>query len=263
MAIKLREAGRDDFVILERAEDVGGTWRDNTYPGLPLRRAVAPLLVLLRAQPGLEPHLLARSRRSGTTCAASPTTSASVPHLRLGTRGRRRGLGRGGAALADRDLAGQPHGAASWSRRRARSASPRSPTSPASSSFAGRRLPLRRAGTTTTTSPAARRRRRHRRLGDPDRPRDRSREVGRLHRLPAHAALGLPAPGRRRAAPRAAPVPPPARWPSARSARRLLGPRGLRCCRSGCTAPAAGSRSASPRRHLARPGPRPRAAGAS
>ena len=33
MAIKLLEAGRDDFVILERAQDVGGTWRDNSYPG--------------------------------------------------------------------------------------------------------------------------------------------------------------------------------------------------------------------------------------
>jgi len=32
-AIKLTEAGVDDFVILERAGRVGGTWRDNTYPG--------------------------------------------------------------------------------------------------------------------------------------------------------------------------------------------------------------------------------------
>ena len=33
MAIKLREAGIDDFVVLEKADDLGGTWRDNTYPG--------------------------------------------------------------------------------------------------------------------------------------------------------------------------------------------------------------------------------------
>jgi cation diffusion facilitator CzcD-associated flavoprotein CzcO len=32
-AIKLAEAGVEDFVILERADRVGGTWRDNTYPG--------------------------------------------------------------------------------------------------------------------------------------------------------------------------------------------------------------------------------------
>ncbi|MCB1690282.1 MAG: NAD(P)/FAD-dependent oxidoreductase [Halioglobus sp.] len=32
--IKLREAGFDDFVIYEKADRVGGTWRENTYPGL-------------------------------------------------------------------------------------------------------------------------------------------------------------------------------------------------------------------------------------
>ncbi|MDP2226191.1 MAG: NAD(P)/FAD-dependent oxidoreductase, partial [Moraxellaceae bacterium] len=33
MGIRLKEKGIDDFVILERATEVGGTWRDNTYPG--------------------------------------------------------------------------------------------------------------------------------------------------------------------------------------------------------------------------------------
>jgi cation diffusion facilitator CzcD-associated flavoprotein CzcO len=33
MAIRLKRAGRDDFVVLERASDVGGTWHANTYPG--------------------------------------------------------------------------------------------------------------------------------------------------------------------------------------------------------------------------------------
>ncbi len=33
-AIKLREAGYDDFTIYEKAERVGGTWRENTYPGI-------------------------------------------------------------------------------------------------------------------------------------------------------------------------------------------------------------------------------------
>lgn len=32
--IKLKQLGIDDFVILERRSDVGGTWRDNTYPGV-------------------------------------------------------------------------------------------------------------------------------------------------------------------------------------------------------------------------------------
>ncbi|HWE89554.1 MAG TPA: NAD(P)/FAD-dependent oxidoreductase [Pseudonocardiaceae bacterium] len=32
-AIQLKKAGIHDFVILEKADDVGGTWRENTYPG--------------------------------------------------------------------------------------------------------------------------------------------------------------------------------------------------------------------------------------
>src|SRR4051794_1436388 len=33
MAIKLQERGEPDFLVAERGSDVGGTWRDNTYPG--------------------------------------------------------------------------------------------------------------------------------------------------------------------------------------------------------------------------------------
>lgn len=32
-AIKLLETGVQDFVVLEKADSLGGTWRDNTYPG--------------------------------------------------------------------------------------------------------------------------------------------------------------------------------------------------------------------------------------
>jgi cation diffusion facilitator CzcD-associated flavoprotein CzcO len=32
-AIRLLQAGFEDFEIFERAADIGGTWRDNTYPG--------------------------------------------------------------------------------------------------------------------------------------------------------------------------------------------------------------------------------------
>src|SRR4051812_21635146 len=33
MAIRLKQEGIEDFVVLESADEVGGTWRDNTYPG--------------------------------------------------------------------------------------------------------------------------------------------------------------------------------------------------------------------------------------
>jgi cyclohexanone monooxygenase len=32
-AIKLDEDGETDYVVIEQGDDVGGTWRDNTYPG--------------------------------------------------------------------------------------------------------------------------------------------------------------------------------------------------------------------------------------
>lgn len=33
LAIGLREAGFTAFTVFEKAEGVGGVWRDNTYPG--------------------------------------------------------------------------------------------------------------------------------------------------------------------------------------------------------------------------------------
>ncbi|MBO0855609.1 MAG: NAD(P)/FAD-dependent oxidoreductase, partial [Nocardia sp.] len=33
LAIRLSEQGRRDYLVIERGGDVGGTWRDNTYPG--------------------------------------------------------------------------------------------------------------------------------------------------------------------------------------------------------------------------------------
>jgi len=32
-AVRLRREGVTDFVVLERADSVGGAWRDNSYPG--------------------------------------------------------------------------------------------------------------------------------------------------------------------------------------------------------------------------------------
>ena len=33
MAIKLKENGHNSFLLLERSNEIGGTWRDNNYPG--------------------------------------------------------------------------------------------------------------------------------------------------------------------------------------------------------------------------------------
>jgi cation diffusion facilitator CzcD-associated flavoprotein CzcO len=34
MAAALRQAGIEDFLVVDRGSEIGGTWRDNTYPGL-------------------------------------------------------------------------------------------------------------------------------------------------------------------------------------------------------------------------------------
>ena len=33
LAIQLKNAGISNFTLFEKADDVGGVWRDNTYPG--------------------------------------------------------------------------------------------------------------------------------------------------------------------------------------------------------------------------------------
>ena len=61
-------------------------------------------------------HVLARSRRSGTTCATAPSAFGVMAHVRLGHEVLRRGMGRRRAALADRDRRGRAHRATCSSR---------------------------------------------------------------------------------------------------------------------------------------------------
>ena len=82
-AIGLRRAGRTDFVVLERADDLGGTWRDNDYPGcacdVPSHLysfSFAPNPDWTRAfspQPEIEAYLHRTAREYGV-----------LPHLRFG-----------------------------------------------------------------------------------------------------------------------------------------------------------------------------------
>ena len=90
MAVRLKQAGIDDFVILERAADVGGTWRDNTYPGCqcdvesnlysfsfapnpawtrtyPLQAEIWDYLRLCAAKFGLMPHIRFRHEVQSAT----------------------------------------------------------------------------------------------------------------------------------------------------------------------------------------------------
>ncbi|MCW2681321.1 MAG: FAD-dependent pyridine nucleotide-disulfide oxidoreductase, partial [Frankiales bacterium] len=83
-AVRLRERGRLDFVVIERGHDVGGTWRDNSYPGcacdVPSHMysfSFAPNPDWTRAfssQPEIEAYLQRVARERGV-----------LPHVRFGT----------------------------------------------------------------------------------------------------------------------------------------------------------------------------------
>ncbi len=83
-AVRLRETGRLDFVVIERGHDVGGTWRDNRYPGcacdVPSHLysfSFAPNPDWTRAfspQPEIEAYLQRVARERGV-----------LPHVRFGT----------------------------------------------------------------------------------------------------------------------------------------------------------------------------------
>jgi cation diffusion facilitator CzcD-associated flavoprotein CzcO len=87
-AIRLRQEGIDDFLVFERADDIGGTWRDNSYPGcacdVPSHLyafSFAPNPGWSRsfsAQPEIWDYLRDCARRFGI-----------LPHLRLGHEVRR------------------------------------------------------------------------------------------------------------------------------------------------------------------------------
>ena len=75
-AVKLKQQGQDDIVVLERGDRIGGVWRANVYPGIACD--VPSHLYSLSFAPN--PDWSSASRpgaRSGHTCAESRTGSAS------------------------------------------------------------------------------------------------------------------------------------------------------------------------------------------
>ncbi|MFE7508848.1 flavin-containing monooxygenase [Promicromonospora sp. NPDC057488] len=84
LGVRLRRAGRTGFTVLERADDVGGTWRDNVYPGVACDIPSALYSYSFLPQPrwsrvfapGAEIHRYVRD---------VVRTEGLAPHLRLGT----------------------------------------------------------------------------------------------------------------------------------------------------------------------------------
>jgi cation diffusion facilitator CzcD-associated flavoprotein CzcO len=70
MAIRLKQAGEQSFILLEKADAIGGTWRDNDYPGCACD--VPSHLYSFSFEPN------AASLRSGKFAAISSTASTST-----------------------------------------------------------------------------------------------------------------------------------------------------------------------------------------
>ena len=70
MGIALKKAGFHDFVILEKNDDLGGTWRDNQYPGCACD-VPSPLYSYSFELNPTWSRMFAPQRRSGTTCGCA------------------------------------------------------------------------------------------------------------------------------------------------------------------------------------------------
>ena len=151
MAIKLKQSGRDDFVILEKDADLGGTWRDNTYPGCECDVPSYLYSFSFEQNPRLDADVLSRRRRSGTTCGTASTstawrrTSASAARSTGATYDEATGRWQvevNGGELIDARVLVSGVGALHM---------PKLPDLPGLESLRGHDVPLRPVATTTTT----------------------------------------------------------------------------------------------------------------
>ena len=165
MAERLRHDGVEDFAMIERGVDVGGTWRDNTYPGAACDVPSPPVLVLVRA----------RIRTGRARSRPQPEIQAYLRRRPPPRRLRQMRIRR----RADRRPAGTTaRSAGSWPPPREPSArvlviaggalsDPSIPPLPGLDRLRGHDVPFRALGSRSRPGRRARRRHRHRRVGDP------------------------------------------------------------------------------------------------
>lgn len=84
MGIQLKRRGEDAFVILERADDVGGTWRDNHYPGVACDVPSHLYSFSFRTNPNWS-HVFSPGGEIQQYLRDCAREEGLLPHLRLGT----------------------------------------------------------------------------------------------------------------------------------------------------------------------------------
>ncbi len=83
MAIRLQQAGID-YVLIDKNDDVGGTWHENVYPGCGGRHPPElPLRPVLRPEPGVVQLLRSAGRARGILASTGRTPRHPGPHTIL------------------------------------------------------------------------------------------------------------------------------------------------------------------------------------
>src|SRR5579862_6253156 len=83
LGIRMRRRGLSSFVILERADDVGGTWRDNTYPGVACDVPAPLYSYSFRTNPDWS-HMYAPGGEIWAYLREAAHDEGLLPHLRTG-----------------------------------------------------------------------------------------------------------------------------------------------------------------------------------
>ncbi len=83
MGIALRKQGIEDFVLLEKADSVGGTWRENTYPGVACDVPSHVYSFSFELNPDWS-HAYSSGREIWDYCERCVDKYALRPHIRFG-----------------------------------------------------------------------------------------------------------------------------------------------------------------------------------
>ena len=198
MAIRLKQEGIEDFVVLERGDDVGGTWHYNTYPGCACDVPSHLYSFSFAPNPDWSETYSRQPEIRDYLQRAAPTSTASAPHVRLNCTVERHRVGRGRRRWTIETSDG-PLRARVVVAGMGPLAEPKTPPTRGARRLRGRDVPLRPLEPRLRPHRQARRRHRHRRVGDPVRARD--PDAGRAAaRDPAHPAVDHAAPEPRRSA---------------------------------------------------------------
>src|SRR5690242_18443945 len=84
MAAKLQDAGIGAYTIFESADEVGGTWRDNTYPGLSCDVPSRYYSYSFRQNPGWS-RFMSPGPEIQSYFAQVATERGIRPHIRFGS----------------------------------------------------------------------------------------------------------------------------------------------------------------------------------